>query len=387
MNKYSANALLSEIMHKILELEKKLENLSRYAIISFKDMDVNDNGSLTATDIRRYLGSQSISVSEQEVFLFINQWDWDCDGKLSKKEIQVWSNCQVNGSQSSHELAEMLYNELKYLKDQEETKYRLNVYKGFNILDAFESIEKPDQFITIQSLSDFLNAFGYSYSQDLLKKLMIRITKSYSNIISYFDFADYFLCNQGYFSLGSVYPNPITNPLEMKYSIHKNYIFNTGERSEIFSREYEKFVETQEEALNIAKNQEILANIENLRRTLALRKDFNIKNIFEFFAVASDSIDIKSFEEKITKLGLNKTHEDILFFFFAYDEDYDGLLNYDDFFSIFAANHKVFKMLLNNHSKFETVLKPDTIVIISNLLNILVSDISVIGLPNMIANA
>ena len=282
--------------------------------------------------------------------------------------------CEFNGNSTSNELTEMLFLELQHLQALEENKYRLSRFKHFKILDFYDFFEKTQELIEINSIKIFLQEFDFEYDIKLISKVFRRITKGYNETISYFEFADFFLYNKAYFILGSCYPNREVSPLELNYSINKNHYINTGEKSEIFSRTCKKIKEF-EDMKHIEKQSiEVYNEIELIRRVLATKKDFNIRKIFKIFTGKSRIITFKKFMDAIKFLGLEKNKDQALIFFMKYDKDKDGSLNIEDFSTIFRPENEEYRLLLQQHTKFRHKLSSETLKILSNMLNILISN-------------
>ena len=290
--------------------------------------------------------------------------------------MKNWTGCEFNGYQTSQEIAEMLYIEIKNLKEIEENKFLLSKCKGFSILDLYDYIEKTDTIIDLSNLSNFLQKFNYCYDLKLLSKAITRISRSKTNSISYFQFADYFLCNQAYFLLGDSYPSPESSPLELNYHIIKNYTKRIGERSEIFYRTYEKYTKTKEDKKHFIKLQKNSAEIEALKRILALKSEFNLKELYKFFAGNHKKISQKNFAKALEKINILKNNEEILEFYANFCRN-EQKLSFQSFFRIFASESEEFKDLLFNHTKVQSQLSFEALKIVSKLLNLLIPDFEI----------
>ena len=73
MKKNPICKFIAEIIVKILEAEKQLEKLRKSLVLDIKDIDMFNNGFITAIDIGRFLKIQSVQAKNQELYLFINQ--------------------------------------------------------------------------------------------------------------------------------------------------------------------------------------------------------------------------------------------------------------------------------------------------------------------------
>lgn len=367
---------IKDILAKTISTERKLRHLRPTVNFNFLDLDTFNNGFITGADLKRFLYSQSISAKDKEIYLFLNQWDWDRDGKLTLPEITNWCMCEINGNSTNNEFSEMLLIELRYLIDLEEDKYRLKKIEGFQILDAYEFIVGSKGVVNTQCLINFLEDFEYVCEPELLWSVVKRIARGMDNDFGFFEFADYLLCNQAFLQLGPSYPNSNTSPMEFNYSIEKKQIEKTGRNSKVFSRTYEKFKEMEENQWEYKKQTEFNQEIEILRRALAGKKDFSLKKIYKFFAGNKKNVGIKQFTNSINRLGIEKNSEEIALFFMEYDKDNDGNLSLNDFFNMFAASCQEYQKLLQNHVHIQCRLSAETLIIVSRMLNILMSEFS-----------
>lgn len=215
---------LSEIWVQIVECEKSLDYLRQNTITKGTEISAFIKKNLTGKDIQNFLSMHSIYSKDEEIILFISQWDWDGDGKLSENDFANWIEIEDLETISNQTIAEMLYTEIKFLKDCEERKYKVNMLEGFKILETFEMFTKNGLNITA---ADIIELICDSIEKDDLAyvfKGIRRVTKGINDYISYFEFADFFLYNRAYFFLNSCYPDGESNPLSMNYAVLKNQI-------------------------------------------------------------------------------------------------------------------------------------------------------------------
>lgn len=109
--------------------------------------------------------------------------------------------------------------------------------------------------------------------------------------------------------------------------------------------------EIEKKVLNIFT--EIIRDKENLefaRQELALKPDFNLKDLFNCFDESNqDALSLSEFSRIVRKLGLKESRNStaVTVVFENFDKDQDSLVNFEEFGNIFMPNQNEYKILMN----------------------------------------
>lgn len=347
---------LSKVFEKIGEVEEKLEELRLGLGIDCKDIDVFCSSFITAADIMSFLQGKSVILDQAQANLFVANWDWDQDGKLSYAEFLNWADCTKPHQTSTIELTQMLCSEIKALHEIEAEKFRLNQLDGFNTLDLFISIEPKQSYISIEKLKTFLEENSNSQMK-FLSKALRRICKSHSTQINYFEFTDFLLYNKAYFCLCGCFPDQTISPLSLNYSVCKSIIENSPERSGIFS--VSRLSPNKSQA---SIKEDPTEKLNELKVSLALRKDFTVKGLFKFFAGKKKTVNKIRFQQGLHQLGLNQSD-----LFDQFSTNADNKLDEEHFFEYFAPRSEGYKLLLRNRAKQSVEIGSETMSLISEI--------------------
>lgn len=355
----SWHAQLGKVFEKIDEVEDKLEELRLGLRVNCADIDVFCNNFITAADIVSFLQTKSVALDQAQANLFIANWDWDQDGKLTYAEFLNWADCYKPHEISSTELTQMLCSEIKALHEIEAEKFRLNQLEGFNPLDLFISIEPKQAFISIEKFKIFIEEISNSQLK-FLSKALRRMCKSHSTQINYFEFTDFLLYNKAYFCLCGYFPDQTISPLSLNYSVCKSIIENSPERSEIFSvsqqSPYKTFVSAKEDPTD---------KLNELKVSLALKKDFTAKSLFKFFAGKKKTVNRTRLQKGLQKLGIREND-----LFDQFSPKADNELNEEHFFDFFAPKSEGYKLLLRNRAKQSVEIGNETMSLISEIFKL-----------------
>jgi len=83
---------------------------------------------------------------------------------------------------------------------------------------------------------------------------------------------------------------------------------------------------------------ELETNIEDIKKKLTLRSDFNGVDAFNYFDPKGKGyITVNEFEHTLIYLNIHSSTDEIYLFFKNYDTDNDGLLKYSDFCKLITA--------------------------------------------------
>ena len=349
---------LVKIFEKIEEIEGKLSQNRGNLKVNCKDLDRFEHFFITGADIINYLGEQGIMLSEPEANLFIANWDWDEDGKLTYDEFLNWADVKEYSEVSTNDLGQMLYSEIKGLQELEAEKFKLNQIEGFNTLDLFTSIEAKNSSISSQNFQTYIKE-NTNNKLTYFNKIFKRICKSDALEIHYFEFTDFLLYNKAYFFLCDNYPDLTLNPLSLNYSVYKSIIERTPERSEIFSISPQK-PSTSSYSITDLENQN--QKIEKLKVTLALKKDFTIKGLFKYFAGKKKTVNEFRLQKGLQKLGIENGEV-----FYYLNTNFNNELNEENFFDAFAPSSEGYKLLLRNRAKQSVEIGKETMNLIGEL--------------------
>jgi Ca2+-binding EF-hand superfamily protein len=355
-------ALTTRILAKVADIEEKFDKIRKGLKVFVLELDLRRRGFLTAFDLQQFLASKNIFFAIAEVNLFVAAWDWDLDGRLGYEEFLNWAGGEESDEFSTNELSQMLTLEIKTLQDLENEKFRLNHNEDFNILDLFLGIENKSKSIPCNSLKTFARSQGLSLSDHQTLSIIKRISKSTTNEISYFEFADFFLCNKSYFALAEGFPDPELSPLSMSYSVQKSLIDN--EKSEFFSLTPIKPGKKLEKDCNNGQE------LEKLRVFLALKKDFTVKALFKWFAGKKKTINRIRFEKGCKKLGADGK----ALLFMLLDKDLDGEVAEDDFWDVFAPRSEGYRLLLANRARQNVDVGLETLGIVKRVLGMMITE-------------
>jgi Ca2+-binding EF-hand superfamily protein len=113
--------------------------------------------------------------------------------------------------------------------------------------------------------------------------------------------------------------------------------------------EEEHLVRSLKEQINIDRE------IEEIKKQLALKSDFNLLDAFRVFDVHSRGYITKlEFELALNDMGLYPTKDELYLFFKRFDKDQDGLLRYSDFCKAVLPQSSEYANIMNSRQFYSS---------------------------------
>jgi Ca2+-binding EF-hand superfamily protein len=195
-------------------LGEKLIELSRLTLCEKFDFSpssffsvISAGPSISARDLKRFLTSKSVQVSDNEVYMIIKQYSCLQDARISREDFlqmflpstaeELRERClsrPLIDSCSDYTWAcflRVLQEELKLQRELEAAKLSLYQQEGFSVFSAFEAIARGRQLIDETDLLQYMREYRFFLSAEDVDALLRRVDLEDDGGISYNEFLEF----------------------------------------------------------------------------------------------------------------------------------------------------------------------------------------------------
>ena len=336
----------------------------------------NDNKkNITIKDIKNYLKTNNIEISEQDLKLMILFYDINSDGELS---------FNINFS-----LCKLFQKEIAVDKKIIKALIDLRNKRDFNLHEIYHTL-KSDLFITEQSLKNFLSRNNIAFLDSDIKKLMKRLDLNKDGKVDfcefhsllYFDKCDYIcLLNKRCLTCGNSYCN------ECFIEKHGCHLHNKKERNinkenkspNIINNEEINNNTTNENKIEIKELNEYIKfllkgenKIENIKINLSEISDFSVEDAFRIFEKNGRGyLDRDDIKYGLNALNIYPSEYNLDLFLKRYDLQKKGFISYEDFYDIVVPFEKEYRLNMQKRLPKSNCPQSDLGKEINNMLNCL----------------
>ena len=364
----------------------------------------NDNKkNITIKDIKNYLKTNNIEISEQDLKLMILFYDINSDGELSfdefinliRSERASINNkiFRINDNNISFNinfsLCKLFQKEIAVDKKIIKALIDLRNKRDFNLHEIYHTL-KSDLFITEQSLKNFLSRNNIAFLDSDIKKLMKRLDLNKDGKVDfcefhsllYFDKCDYIcLLKKRCLTCGNSYCN------ECFIEKHGCHLHNKKERNinkenkspNIINNEEINNNTTNENKIEIKELNEYIKfllkgenKIENIKINLSEISDFSVEDAFRIFEKNGRGyLDRDDIKYGLNALNIYPSEYNLDLFIKRYDLQKKGFISYEDFYDIIVPFEKEYRLNMEKRIPKSNCPQSDLGKEINNMLNCL----------------
>ena len=411
--------LISELFLSLAKHEREIEP-GRQILCESTEFDAhqifnyllgNSAENITPKEIIKYLSSNKINITEEEAELIVLLYDQNLDGKLSFSEfinlVRSEKSSLNNKSIANPEDINLSYN-INFSLCKLFEKYilmaksiiiqlkRLQNKYGYNIHDIFHEI-KSSNYITSESIKNFLNKTNYEYLESDIPLIMNCLDINKDGVIDLCEFHSFFgfpnckyicclkennckkcgitYCNKCYVEYHGCTPQQQNNlPYDYKYN-------NMKSMNDIKTNNFEGIKNNNNNNINILKeengnivNEDKIKNIsdskdnnnlemelqefikyikfvlegenkiENIKIELAENKEFNVEDTFRLFERNGRGfLDLDDLKYGLGVLSVYPSDFDLRIFLKRFDLMGKGFISFADFYDIVVPFEKIFR--------------------------------------------
>ena len=398
--------LISNLFLELAESERSLD-ISRQVLCESTDFDAhqifnyllsNNPSNITPSDIAKYLSNNKINITEEEANLIILFYDTDFDRKLSfdefinlvKSERSSINNKSFIYPDETNISFNINFSLCKLLeKEIHFSKYIIDILKelknkyGFNIHDIYHSI-KSSNYITSETIKNFLNQNNMQYLESDIKLIMKRLDLNRDGKVDFCEFhsllgfpncipccltkkcktCDSAYCENCYIENHGCASKKNNNPYNYKYinrdeNNNQNFKIENALKVE---KKYDSLKELSDNLVNYASYENIKRysefkenqinnffkfllegenKIENLKIELCQNKDFNVEDTFRLFEKNGRGfLDEDDLKYGFGVLNVYPSEYNMKLFLKRYDLQKKGYISYADFYDIVVPFEK-----------------------------------------------
>ena len=361
------------------------------------DLLTTNKNNINPKDIIKYLLSNNISVTDEEVNLIVLFYDKNLDGKLSydefinlvRSEKSSINNKSFNDSDNNKLSFSIIFSLNKLLeKEINISKSLIKILKdfknkyGFNIHDIYHSI-KSTNFITAESIKTFLKNQSELYLLDSdINLIMKRLDINRDGIVDLCEFHALLgfpncsfsclctkcntcgesYCDNCYIESHGCVPYEYKYPYQYNNNSNKNQNNKIGQKENITRIEQNTILKQKKREFNtdedVSKNiSEILKfngyltfllegenKIELMKIELCKNKDFNVEDAFRLFEKNGRGfLDEEDLKYGFGVLGVYPSDYNMKLFMKRYDLQKKGYISYADFYDIVVPFEKIYR--------------------------------------------
>ena len=366
---------------------EKLVDINRQVLSESADFDAHqifnyllssdNDDNITINDIKKYLNSNNIEITEQEVKLIFLFYDINSDMKLSFEEFLNFVRSEKSSLNNklfrisepnisfniNYSLCKLFEKEIQVSKRIINALNELKVKRDFNVHDIYHAL-KSCSFITAQSLKNFLFENNFSFLESDIKSLMKRLDLNKDGKIDFcelhallcFDKCQYkCLMVKNCSNCGKTY---CKDCLIEKHgcafnnkNIEKNNLENINpniineENKNVKSEIKESSIEIKE--LNdyikfLLKGEN---KIENMKIKLCDIFDFSVEDAFRIFEKNGRGyLDKDDIKYGLSVLNIYPSGYNLELFFKRYDLQKKGFISYEDFYDMIVPFEKEYRI-------------------------------------------
>lgn len=371
-------------------------------------LSLNDSKkNITIKEIKNYLITNNIEISDQEAKLIILFYDINSDGELSFDEFinlirsenssnnnKIFGINDVNISFSiNYSLCKLFQKEISISKKIINSLRDLRNKRDFNLHDIFHTL-KSGSFITSQSLKNFLSENNIAFLDSDIKKLMRRLDLNKDGKIDlcelhslfYFDKCTYIClldkkcpnCGTSYCKecLMEKHGCALNDKNKDKKELNKenknpNIIINEDINNKIInSTSKENSIEIKE--LNdyikfLLKGEN---KIENIKINLSQISDFSVEDAFRIFEKNGRGyLDKDDIKYGLNVLNIYPSEYNLDLFIKRYDLQKKGFISYEDFYDMVVPFEKEYRVNMGKRLPKSNCPQSDLGKEINNMLN------------------
>ena len=371
-------------------------------------LSLNDSKkNITIKEIKNYLNTNNIEISDQEAKLIILFYDINSDGELSFDEFinlirsenssnnnKIFGINDVNISFSiNYSLCKLFQKEISISKKIINSLRDLRNKRDFNLHDIFHTL-KSGSFITSQSLKNFLSENNIAFLDSDIKKLMRRLDINkdgkidlcelhslfYSDKCTYICLLDKKCpnCGTSYCKecLMEKHECALNDKNKDKKELNKenknpNIIINEDINNKIInSTSKENSIEIKE--LNdyikfLLKGEN---KIENIKIYLSQISDFSVEDAFRIFEKNGRGyLDKDDIKYGLNALNIYPSEYNLDLFIKRYDLQKKGFISYEDFYDMVVPFEKEYRVNMGKRLPKSNCPQSDLGKEINNMLN------------------
>ena len=410
--KKSLIAFFSELIssEKLVDINRQVlsesADFDARQIFNYLSSNENDNN-ITINDIKNFLNSNNIEISEQETKLIFLFYDINSDMKLSFEEFMNLVRSEKSSINNklftisdpnisfniNYSLVKLFEKEIQTSKKILNSLNELKSKRDFNVHDIYHAL-KSCSFITAQSLRNFLSENNFAFIESDIKYLMKRLDLNKDGKIDFcelhallcFDKCQYTcLMEKNCSNCGKTYckdcliekhgctinnKNKDKNNLE---NINPNIINEENKNIKSMKSEIkESTIEIKE--LNdyikfLLKGEN---KIESIKINLCNISDFSLEDAFRIFEKNGRGyLDKEDIKYGLSVLNIYPSEYNLELFFKRYDLQKKGFISYEDFYDIVVPFEKEYRLNMQKRLPKSNCPQSDLGKEINNMLNCL----------------